>query len=155
MINPYSVETEIIPVYMGKGLAAAIDTFCSDVREMVGIDPAYTYVAHMILDDGNMDDGDILHWGLVDEVINESLIRSMDRIDFDDVDYDRPVDDDTFWYWWNEATQEYWLMLWAYDAIDAFLRWMLTIPEDDRYMAQLDYPVVNNVPGRNLVKKNE
>lgn len=120
------------------GFIETISKFCRFIeRESFGrVLPDYTYQAHAILDDFNMDDGDITGWAFDQDKINESLVASFGLYGIPDpVNFDASPGSDEYW---RDDTHVYWAILWAYDQIDSFLRWMLTIPEDERY-AELDW----------------
>lgn len=117
--------------YEKHGLLETIEKFEDFVEKETHrfVYPGYTSIGHVILDDYNWDDVFIEH-ALKDERINEHLIYQFSQLPEEEADYLSDND------WENFA---YWALIEGTELIIEFLKWMLTIPEEERFDHLPDY----------------
>lgn len=117
--------------YEKYGLLETIQRFVDFVEKETHhfVYPSFTSIGHVILDDYNWDDMFIEH-ALEDERINEHLIYQFSQLPEEEADYLSDND------WENFA---YWALIEGTELIIEFLKWMLTIPEEERFDHLPDY----------------
>ena len=105
-----------------KGLIATINDFCDYVGCETGIAPEFSF-AHIALDDLNLSDGDI-EWCLDNERVNTFLMNTYnDWLPLGMIDH---TSDNS----WENC--DYWDLINGTQLVIDFMKWLLTIPEDER-----------------------